>query len=240
MGAPRVNLRASSLRRDSTPYALRRGQPFTVGPYCLASQATGFGVSCSLWVRTPKATPLFSWVESQNGLESLGNPKVGALVKRLFCQISGKEILKLELWQRGGFHGLLLGRPPYKGYLIISAFQGFIYGLHNETVVGYLNSTIPGQAQECSQLLTCGVSLQVRYRWLFYSLSKYCACQYTCQYCSELGNLLLYQLSLRLGHLITRLGQEIKDLTGMNGLGLREETNQEFIYILYESSPLKC
>ena len=78
-------------------------------------------------MRTSKATPPFLWVEIWNSLEGLGNPKVGTLVERFPppLQISfGKEILKLELWQRGGFYGLLLGWPPCKGYLIIFAFLG--------------------------------------------------------------------------------------------------------------------
>lgn len=126
MGAPRVNLRASSLRR-ALKYPLcpkTGGQPFTVGPYCLEREATGFGVSPSLWVRTSKATPPFLCVEIWNSLKGLGNPKVGALVERCppptppppASQISfGKEILKLELWQRGGFYGLLLGWAHARG-----------------------------------------------------------------------------------------------------------------------------
>ena len=59
-------------------------------------------------------------------------------------------------------------------------------------------------------------------------------------YPSEIENL-LYYLSLRFGHLTTLLSQETKALNGMsNGLELRGGTNQEVIYILYESSPLKC
>ena len=131
MGALRVNLRASSLRR-ALKYPLcpkTGGQPFTVGPYCLEREATGFGVSPSLWVRTSKATPSFLCVEIWNSLEGLGNPKVGALVER--CPRPPPNLF----WQRDFKAGALAKRrflwPPVGMGPMQGVFNNLcILGLH--------------------------------------------------------------------------------------------------------------